>query len=278
MSDLHRYKEFLLELQGDCCDFPHTVTMKRTRSAKGESMPDDLIEKIIADLSDIPSFHKFQINLSRVNEPFLDHRIFDIARMINARLSHASLVFFNGTPLNDVNIEKLVSLNRVSRLNISLNEYEAQEYTRAMGLPFDRTLSVLQALHWAKLNGRIYFPVVLSRVGDGSERDDGFEAFVKSNFSVFDAEVSSRSGWLGLVDEQRGEIPDAGCSQWFKLHFSSDGREAFCCIDAEGKYGNSNARERHVLEVYNRAERRVMRATIRSRLGYDICGKCPLLS
>lgn len=233
-------------------------------------MPDNLIEKIITDLTDIPASHTFQVNLSRVNEPFLDRRIFDIARAINEKLPQASLVFFsNGTPLNDTNIKKLASLRNISRLNISLNENEAQKYTQVMGLRFDHTLSVLQALYSAKLNNSIYFPVTLSRVGDGSERDDIFKIWVKSNFPVFNAEVSNRGDWLGLVDGQSGEIPDAGCTQWFKLHFLSNGREAFCCIDAEGKYGKGDARNSHVLEIYNRQERRIMRTTVNSRLGHD---------
>lgn len=292
MSDLHSYTDFLHELKVNFCDFPQMVSIETyaicnaacgfcpypNLSRKGELMPDDLIEKIIMDLTDIPAYHNFQINLSRINEPFLDHRIFDIARTINEKLPQASLVFFsNGSPLNDLNIEKLASLKNVSRLNISLNEYEAHEYNSVMGLPFDRTLSVLTALHSAKLNGPIYFPITCSRVGDGSDRDDVFKIWVKSNFPAFNVEVSNRSDWLGLVDGKSGKVPDVGCSQWFKLHFLSNGREAFCCIDAEGKYGKGDARKGHVLEIYNSPERRDMRQK-NSRVDHDLCGKCPLLS
>lgn len=56
-------------------------------------MPDALVEKLISDLGAIPVSHPFEINLSRVNEPFLDHRIFDIPARINERLPNASLVF-----------------------------------------------------------------------------------------------------------------------------------------------------------------------------------------
>ena len=292
MGELHSYKDFLQKLKVNFYDLPQTVSIETyaicnascgfcpypNLSRKGELMPDDLIEKIVTDLTDIPPSHYFEINLSRINEPFLDHRIFDIARTMHRRLPQAALVFFsNGSPLNDTNIKNLASLKNVSRLNISLNEYEADQYTNVMGLPFKRTVSVLQALHSAKLNGHIYFPITCSRVGDGSERDDSFKIWVQTNFPAFSAQVSNRSDWLGLVERQSGNVPDVGCSQWFKLHFLSNGREAFCCIDAEGQYGKGDARECHVLEIYNTPDRRVMRQK-NTRLGHDLCGKCPLLS
>ncbi len=78
--------------QSSCIDFPahvHLETMARCNAAcnfcpysslerKGTKMDDDLIEKIVNDLKDIPRLHRFQLSPFKVNEPFLDARIFDL--------------------------------------------------------------------------------------------------------------------------------------------------------------------------------------------------------
>lgn len=242
-------------------------------------MPDALVEKLVSDLRAIPVSHPFEINLSRVNEPFLDHRIFDIATRINERLPNASLVFFsNGTPLNIKNIEKLSKLKHISRLNISLNEYQPDAYEKTMQLPMERTLQVLHDLHHALTEGTLSFPIVLSRVGDGTEEDIHFVSWAKCHFPAFSVAVSPRSDWLGLVEQPESPIPDVGCSQWYKLHILADGRDAYCCIDAEGRWATSNAQDIHLLNIYNQPVRREMRLARLSRLGMQICGMCPLLS
>lgn len=240
-------------------------------------MPDDLFEKIIGDLRDIPETHKFDVNLSRVNEPFLDSRIFQFANRINETLPHASLIFFsNGSPLNCQNIQNLLELHSVGRLNISLNECRPEKYQEVMQLPFNRTIEALQHLHDAKLT----FPVVLSRVGDGSNEDSAFKDWCRDVFPKFTAVVSSRSDWLGLkAASYNKSIPNIGCSQWFKLHLLASGREAFCCIDAEGKWGKGDARDTHALDIYNTSERRALRVSRISRKAEGVlCTSCSLLS
>ena len=139
MAGTTEYQIYLDSLKSRCIDYPAIVSIETyaycnaacnfcpypNLTRKGDMMPDVLVEKLISDFEAIPVSHPFEINLSRVNEPFLDQRIFDIAARINERLQNASLVFFsNGTPLNKKNIEKLSKLKRISRLNISLNEYQ----------------------------------------------------------------------------------------------------------------------------------------------------------
>ncbi|MCC7312590.1 MAG: radical SAM protein [Sulfuritalea sp.] len=287
------YPSYLDQLHSRCMDYPAVVSIETFAYCnaacdfcpypnlirKGDKMPDALIDKLIADLEEIPADHAFEINLSRVNEPFLDARIYDIATRITERLTGASLVFFsNGTPLNTGNIEKLSRLRRVARLNISVNEFEADAYEKSMQLPLEKTLDVLRNLHRGVADGHLSFPIALSRVGDGSTTDQIFVSWVKENFPAFAAVVSPRSDWMGLVPQPGALIPDQGCTQWYKLHILADGRDAYCCIDAEGQWSTANARETSLLNIYNQPARRRLRLDRLSRQGMPICGQCPLLS
>lgn len=287
------YESYLDQLHSRCVDYPAVVSIETfaycnaacefcpypNLTRKGEKMPDELIDKVISDLGEIPTNHAFEINLSRINEPFLDARIYDIAAHVTERLPSASLVFFsNGTPLNAGNIEKLARLPRVARLNISLNEFEANAYEKSMQLPLEPTLQVLRKLHQGVVNGYLSFPVVLSRVGDGSATDRLFVSWARENFPAFSAFVSPRSDWMGLVPQRDAMIPDQGCTQWYKLHILADGRDAYCCIDAEGQWSTANARETSLLEIYNQPARRRLRLDRLSRQNMPICGQCPLLS
>ena len=65
------------------CTFCPYPTLER----KGAKMPDALIAKIIEDLRDIPQTLPFQLSPFKVNEPFLDTRLFSILAQINRALA-----------------------------------------------------------------------------------------------------------------------------------------------------------------------------------------------
>jgi hypothetical protein len=292
MTNISEYQDHLAGLYQRCVDYPATVSIETFVSCnaactfcpypqlarRGDRMTDALIDKIINDLTQIPRNHPFEVNLSRVNEPFLDTRIFDIAAKVNNALPQASLIFFsNGTPLNDRNIQRLKDVRSVNRLNISLNEVSAERYQDLMQLPFANTVKALDAVYEANLP----YPVVVSRVGDHSGRDQAFIDWVTARYPKFLPVVSPRSDWLGLKPDGDSEhaVPEVGCTQWFKLHFLADGREAFCCIDAEGKWGKGDVGTTSALEIYNTPERRAIRLSRVSRLqGGALCSSCPLFS
>ena len=105
-------------------------------------MSDELIDKIITDLKKIPADVPFFIAPFKVNEPFLDKRIFSVCAKINEHLPNAQLrLFSNGSPLTKENLEKVSAIGKVAHLWISLNEIEARAYENLMQLPLDRTLA-----------------------------------------------------------------------------------------------------------------------------------------
>ena len=61
------------------CSFCPYPSLER----KGATMPTALIEKIIDDLTSIPRSVPFQLSPFKVNEPFLDRRLFYVLDLCN---------------------------------------------------------------------------------------------------------------------------------------------------------------------------------------------------
>jgi hypothetical protein len=295
-SDFHGspYQEHVLGLSaGPYLDFPAVVSIETLSlcnaicdfcpypglERKGEVMPDSLIRKILDDLSSISERPEFQVNLSRVNEPFLDTRVIDISMDIERRFPEASSMFFsNATPLNEKNLLRLSMLQRVAFLNLSVNHHRDQEYERIMGLPFARTKTRLALINEMKSSGVLPFPIYVSRVGDGGSDDAAFLEWVRTTYPALSGLVTVRGDWLGAVPTQIGVAPDVGCRQWFQLHLLSNGRHAFCCIDSDGGHGTGDARHQHVIhEIYNHPQHRSLREELPSRRRVSTCSLCPML-
>jgi hypothetical protein len=264
-----------LSLCNAACDFGPDPTLER----KGEVMPDSLIEKIFADLEAVNNRPPFRFNLARVNEPFLDPRIFELSEEINRRFPEAEHVFFsNSTPLNEANLLRLSKVRNVCYLNLSVNDHRPQQYERTMRLPWARTTERLDLIHRMKSQAVLTFPVVLSRVGDGSEADSEFLEWVRRTYPLFQGAVSTRGDWMGAIPTLLSLVPDVACTQWFKLHFLSDGRSPFCCMDSDAKWGVGNVSCDHAIHaIYNHVDRRRLRLEVNSRLQVDTCRPCPQL-
>jgi len=264
-----------LALCNATCDFCPYPGLTR----KGARMSDMLIRKIIDECRAIPSDLPIQIVPLRVNEPFLDTRIFDICKSINDALPNAEIqLFSNGSPLTAKNLTKLTEVKRIARLVISLHESRADVYERVVGISFERTLKNLEALHELKLSGTVEFPVEISRVGDGSTQDEEFCRWGREKFPGFTAYSTARADWIGAVDTFVSPVPQVACGQWFNINVLADGKVAFCCIDSEGKWKFGDVNEHHILEIYNQPERRALRESLRSRSELMQCAKCSLLA
>jgi Radical SAM superfamily/Iron-sulfur cluster-binding domain len=296
VEDFHGspYQDQVLALRkGPYLDFPATLsieTMSLCNAAcdfcpypgldrKGETMPDQIIEKILNEIGEISDRPPFKITLARVNEPFLDTRLFDVSHDIERRFPEATSFFFsNGTPLTEKNLLRLAELQRVDYLNISVNDHRREKYERTMRLPFDNTLSRLDLVQRMKNSGALKFPVFLSRVGDGTPADAEYLEWVRMRYPSLNGLVTVRGNWLGKIHGDVARAPDVACRQWFELHILANGRTAFCCIDSEGSHGMGDARRHHVIhEVYNHPARRKLRSEVNSRREVDPCNTCPML-
>lgn len=264
-----------LSLCTAACNFCPYPTIDRL----GNRMSDELIEKVITDLTDIPKHVPFQLSPFKVNEPFLDTRLFDILKTVNQRLPHASIsLTSNASPITEKNLKKLSEIQNIDYLWISFNDHRPEEYTKTMQLPWERTIERLTMIHQAKAEGRFKPRVFLSRVGDNTEADVEFCRWVQSNFPLFQTSVFQRGGWLGQANvELNVPVPDAGCVRWFDLSITSTGKVAHCCMDGKAEWAIGDVNTQHVLEVYNNPEYKVLRERTRSRKDASPCNTCTFL-
>lgn len=267
--------EVSIETQAVCnakCSFCPYPTMER----QGDKMSDELIDKIIDDLVFIPKDVPFTISPFKVSDPFLDKRIFAVLRKINDLLPHAGLrLFTNGSPLTDRIIQKVAEVRNVKHLWISLNESNALDYERVMGIPFIKTIDKLDSLHKFVALGYPH-QVTLSRVVDGSEKDRDFESFVNERYPLFKCFLIGRSDWTGQVSvDVTNIVPQTACARWYEVSIMASGKVALCCMDGEGKYVVGDVNSQSVLDVYNSTNFKRMRQYAFTRLSVaSPCDTC----
>lgn len=253
------------------CPYP---TLER----QGTRMPDELIEKIVADLGAIPRDQSFQFAPYKVSEPFVESRLFDIIALVNARLPNARIsLITNASPLTGKKLEQLARARNVAYLNVSLNAVDAQEYEALMKIPFARTVARLDALHEAKRALPLDFPVRLTRVSGGRTADEDFTAWVGARYPSFQPAILPRNDWIGEVPSPQAlaEVPDAPCHRWFDLSVTATGMVAMCCMDGEAKYPKGDARTEHLLDIYNRPHLvRFRQALLSRRAAGGPCDRC----
>ncbi len=275
------------------CDIPSSWTIRGTSISKPRcnfcpypelnrkhaKMSDELIDKILHELTAIPQEMNLQISPFKISEPFLDVRLFDVLEKINTLLPQAHIALTsNSTPITEDKLEQLQEIRNIKYLWISFNDHREAEYERVMSLPYQRTRERLEMIHDAFMEGDVYFPVVLSRVGDGSPADHEFTQWVSINYPLFQASVFPRMEWMGQVQGLNvNEVPNMGCERWFELSITATGEVAHCCADGQAQYTIGNANDQNVLEIYNSPEYRRLRESTVSRLSVEPCNRCTFM-
>jgi len=253
------------------CNFCPYPTLER----RGAKMPDALITKIIEDLRDIPQDLSFQLSPFKVNEPFLDTRLFSILAQINQRLPNASLTLTtNASAITEKQLARLGGVRNLVYLWISMNDHREAEYEATMKLPYRRTIERMRMIHAARATNRLRLRIVLSRVGDGTSGDIDFVRWVQREFPLFEASVFQRGNWLSQVHTPTSPAPRVGCVRWFDLSITATGIVAHCCMDGAAKYPIGDVSRQHVLEVYNAPAYRRLREHTARRQDTEPCNRC----
>ena len=131
----------------------------RNLDRKGSRIPDALIEKIIDDLTAIPTSVPFNLLPLKVNKPFLDERLPDVLEAVNERLPNANIsLFSNGSAFTETNLSRIALIKNIYQFVISLNEFEAEPYFELMKIPLARTLDRLRLLHDRVVSGAMAIP------------------------------------------------------------------------------------------------------------------------
>lgn len=264
------------------CNFCPYPMMEDQGLRVGQKMSEPLFRKIINDLKDIPPELGFTLNLSRVNEPLLDSRIYDFLTIVDEELPGCHVWLpSNGSTLTEKNIRKLSAIKCFKTLGISINSNDPEEYERIMGIPFERTKRNVDRLHEMLAAGEINFKVRLTHVtAPGSKRKE-INAWIRERWPAFDTVSYTPTDWLGITsNETPGQAaPVTPCTDWYQVHILADGSEALCCFDALGKYAAGNAEDQHILEMYNVAWQRKARkylVTRQSEIVPEICHGCAI--
>jgi hypothetical protein len=288
-ADRETFRDFprvvAIETTGRCnatCGFCPNDVLERA----GEVMSDQLFEKILADLSEIPPEPGLEIYPNFVNEPFMDRNLMRRLRRINEVLPTARMTLFtNFNVLPKGFFDDIREIRGLKRVNVSFNAANRADYRRIMGIDFDRTVANVTALLAANRQDRFLDgPVVLSRVGEGGPGDQAYAGECRGLFPGFDegrdfvAHVKSRADWLGGVDEHQSAVPFAyPCGAWFDLNIMCTGKVPLCCMDSEGKFEIGDVNTRSVLEIYNGATFRAYREGPASRETVYPCNTCALI-
>lgn len=264
----HVHMETMAKCNAACnfCPYP-------TLNRQGVKMSDALIDKIINDLTEVPREVQFAISPLKVSEPFLDVRIFDIMRSINRQLPQAAIFLTtNASPLTEKKLKELQTIRNIGYIWVSFNDHRKKEYEEVMQLDYERTIDRLNLLH--RYATHFPFPVVLSRVGDGSADDAAFQHWVSEHYPRFNSSVFPRGDWLGQVENTVRPVPNMGCTRWFELSITASGVVAHCCMDGQAEYPVGDITKQSVLQVYNSPEYRALRERTVSRLHVSPCNKC----
>lgn len=245
------------------CSFCPYPTLER----KGERMSDELINKIIREMSgfEVP----FMVSPFKVNEPLLDKRFYDICWRIIHETIAMIRIFTNGAPLTESHIYEINGMpaHRVRHLWVSLNEHRPDEYKKLMGIDLDKTARKLDMLHEIGCT----HDVVLSTVGWPNEP---FREYCFERWPDFECYAIQKSGWLGYTDPQVDVVPNTPCSRWFELSIISSGVVSMCCMDGEAEFPIGDLNKQTLLEVYNAPGWRDRRERLLSRHEVDVCKTC----
>ena len=266
----HVHIETLARCNAACYFCPYPVLDR-----KGTQMDDTLINKILADLADIPRHLPLQLSPFKVGEPFLDSRLFDILHRINAELPNANIsLTSNASPITEKTLLALTKIRNIKYLWISFNDHREAEYEQAMRLPYKRTIERLDMIHDQLTDGKLRFRVTLSRVGDQGGVDREFAEWISRRYPAFTVSIFPRAAWLGQVDVEVGPVPNIGCNRWFELSITATGVVAHCCTDGQAEWPIGDVTDQHVLEIYNSPHYRALRESTVSRLQAEPCNQC----
>jgi len=278
-------RNIAIETVGRCnatCSFcPHDQLERRFTA-----MSDTLFEKVLDDLAAIPPEVPTRIFPNIVNEPFMDKAIFARLRRINEVLPHTTILLFtNFNVLPKDFPDRLRGVANLEEINVSFIAAIREEYEAVMGIDFDRTVGHLRRLMEENRKARFLdHPIVLSRVSDGTERDQSFAGDCRALFEGFEegmdyaAHVKARTNWLGATDDVQSPIPHAlPCSAWLDINVTCTGIVPLCCIDAKLEHAMGDANTTNLLEIYNSPAYRGLRENETTRENLDPCGTCSLL-
>ncbi|WOI53615.1 radical SAM/SPASM domain-containing protein [Parvularcula sp. LCG005] len=242
----------------------------------GEKLSRETVFRLLDEVAAFP-VPPGQLNLTRVNEPFLDPFLFEYIEYARAIMPRVNVhLFTNGQALTDKVIDRLNDLENFKQLTISFNEHDPDQYARVMGLDQAKTLKRLRRLHERVESDEVRFSLAISRVGESNESDALYRKWCEREFPAFRSGINARFNWVGEPGAAKYNhlTPDVGCAQWFTVNILANGMSAFCCIDGSSRLERFSIHENSLYEMYNAPEKRRLREQLVSRRNVRGCEGC----
>jgi len=270
--------ETLALCNADCVFCPYS-----RMSRKGTPMPDDVLNKLLGDLEDIPRSHPFGLTFSHINEPLLDKRLPDILKRCSQTLPHARLnLISNGTTLTEQNLAHLQEVSTLQTIQVSFNDHRPEGYSEAMNLPFKHAPQNLDRLHDWLVQGKLRVKVTVRRVGRRDQVDQEFIDHCSERWPAFSVVSRPLKDFLGQVDFAARQleppppepVPVMGCSQWHTMVISANGQVARCCFDGNAEWPIGDVSKHHLLEVYSEEQNQRTRNVMTRLEAPEPCRSC----
>lgn len=276
---------YAIEMTGRCnaaCTFcPHSQ-LERNH----QTMAQDLFEKIVEDLKDVPKDLPFRVFTSVVNEPFMDKSFESRLHHLAESLPQAKLeIISNFNVMPKWVWDSLWDVPNVDLIRVSFYAAEKEEYEQGMKIDFERTVENLKRfMAENRKRGWLKSPLRFTRVTGFTEHDKVYPEACAALFNEFeagkdfDAHVVMRSSWLGALGHETTPVPfTQPCMNWLQMNIHCDGTVAHCCMDSKAEYAVGNVAEQHVLDVYNGPAFRHYRENLSSRESAHPCNQCSLM-
>ena len=287
-------KQIHIETQSRCnakCTFCEYTNLSR----KGIEMPMSLIDKILEELSVIPSNHSITISPYKVSEPFLDRRLPLIcSKIINSHPGAVVTIVSNGnyapkeTFQEIFNNPKLFTRDSFSKIRItfSLNTCDESEYESLMGLKFRKTIDNLNWIHSYFRALEVKPNIRLSRVSTSPGGDKNFIQYCSKNFPDFKLKLLKLNDWAGENPLLRTYLQNSNleganffggfpCHRWQDLSISSTGEVSLCCMDSgESSLLLGSVAENNCLDLYRAKVARFVPQTERRVHSESPCSSC----
>ena len=227
------------------------------------TMSDELFNKILTDLKEIPSIDLIVPML--LGEPFCDRKFIQKLKLINQILPEKNIAFFtNGSLLTKKKIKEIAKIKNL-RVFFSLNGARAETRKRLMGL--DDYAHVVEMINLYAKTGRPY-EITFVKNPDVSEGEVlEFKKRYANNIVI---------GYKNFSGDNFEAGPQSYCTRAIKeMTIMWDGRVNLCCMDAFGKVIFGDVNKQSVKEVWESPERqRYSEAHKNGEYLDGICSNC----
>ena len=265
--------------QARCETWPHDRSPR-----KHMDMSDELFEKILTDLAEIPSDRHVVVTPGKLGEPMLDRYIARRITRISEAVPQAKIRLH--TNLNFLPPHRLAELQQgpmLDNLWVSLMSLDPKKYKKITGMRLSRTVNNIHRLIEANKEKPFIKDLMIGRLANMTDDDTTWEDKCYKTFGPNMAPKQLTYGnWVDEIKSPCEVIREdfflkLPCIHWFDVSICCDGKVSLCCMDGLCEYPIGDITQNSVLEIYNNPEFRQLREKLSTREMAKPCHRCTFL-